>query len=297
MEKFTVWLACLFWFFASHAQAVIDVQKAFLQLNNKPTLQRFAYTGKLPKVGGHLQGIQIWQSSSAEYPVLTGSSGNLAYCLIVKQNHSDQLQLLDTFPFRHAGGCQVAGNQLLVGVEDNIAKAESEIVLVQLNDTSSNLLHAVLAKRNGIFKRSTAGATAACYTSATRLLVAVGDWDTQNIDFYNCSRIECDSVNTIQVPDSLNLPAYQAINLLQQNGTIYLVGFAQSGNRNRADLLQLELSTTKFCSISPVASYYFDISHGASFRYGAGLSYYNDTLCLYATQRNLKRKNIIAVYR
>lgn len=269
----------------------------FQKLPENPVLQSFVYTGKLPPVGGHLQGIQGWNAGKAEQLILTGSSGSFAYCLAVHQNRSNRVQQLDSFPFRHAGGCQLAGVQLFVGVEDNIAKDKSALVAVQLNDTGYSMPSRVLRKRSGAFKRSTAGATAACFISAGKVQVAVGDWDTKNLDFYTCSTTACDSVNTIQAPDSLQLPAYQAINLVQEQQRLFLVGFAQAANRNRADLWQIEMAANKPSSISLITSKYFKIKHAASFRYGAGLQYEDGQLKIYATQRSLKHRNTIAVYR
>ncbi len=291
-------LSLVFIFCRNGYSQTSEVLTAFQKLGTNPILDHFTYTGPLPSGEGHLQGVQSILSDEQPNYVLTGSSGRFAYCLVTHQGTSSNMQMLDSFPYRHAGGFQLLNHTLVVGVEDNIAKNKSEIVLGMVSDTGCSVQHEVVKSRSGTFKRSTAGATAACSAPAYGMLVAVGDWDTRNIDFYRSgANNACDSFATYHVPDSLQWPAYQSINLARDSSGIYLLGFCNSGNRNRADLYKMDMAERGVFTFKLLVTRHFVCRKGASFRYGAGLNYTKGSLQLYATQRRLKHCNTIAVYK
>ena len=263
----------------SYAQLGIDnVISSFNSISAKPDIY-FLNSGKIKiPAGGHLQGIQIFDSSKV---VLTASSGSYSYYMTADMGQSKRIKEIQSIskisdsPFRHAGGCQVYNNQLLVGIEDNMAKDKSKIVLVSLTDTLKNKAIKAIAERNGKVKRETAGATGFMKLSNCRYLVAVGDWSSRNIDFYttgNSAFDKLDSLTTFNAPENEKWPSYQSINLVtDKEGNIYLLGFALDGTKNRADLFKVTLSKDN-AQLLPITTRYFKCKHGAGFRFGSGVA-------------------------
>src|SRR5688572_31606472 len=109
-----------------------DVPAAFNNIPAQPRLTKFSCKGfKIPR-GGHLQGIQSLSEGNDETLVLTASSITHSYCVIVKNSKVVTLQKLMDAPFRHAGGCQITDGKVAVGIEDNISKDKSKVVVFNL---------------------------------------------------------------------------------------------------------------------------------------------------------------------
>jgi hypothetical protein len=271
-----------------------DVRTAFGSINTKPKIYSFKSKYKAP-AGGHLQGIQPYHAYEKPFSgqiVLTGSSNSYSYYLKAHLNgHVDTLAKIAGSPFRHAGGCQVVNPNLVVGVEDNIAKDKSQLTAIRLVDTIET---EVLKIRQGQFKRSTAGAVGCASVKSNFFLFAIGDWDTRNIDFYSLDeQTGFDSIATFSFGVAGPPCSYQSINLVTDtNNHIYLIGLGKDGNTNRADLYAVENY-----KLTLVATRLFKTNNGCSFRYGAGINCNTaQSLQIYTCQRRLKKNNKVNVF-
>ena len=88
----------------------------------------------LPQTGGHLQGVQIFESKQKEYIAVSGSSDSYAYYFVAEKTQDSIFELkyirkIWDKPMKHAGGFQVAHSFLVVGVEDNEKKDSSLLVI------------------------------------------------------------------------------------------------------------------------------------------------------------------------
>ena len=268
-----------------HAQLLTNVPAAFAALNSdKPAVRYFTNRHYATPAGGHLQGIQATSNGGW---LITASSSSYSYYLHVTADTLQSLTKLYDTPYRHAGGCQLAGGKLYTGIEDNVARDKAKVVAVAENGSL-----AVIAIRNGTYKRSTAGATGAVFVNG-KCIVAVADWDSRNIDFYRVDAAGYDSVGTFSAGNAVKWGSYQSINLLADTaGNMFLVGFCKDGTSNRADLFAIDNNY----QISIISSRAFTCKRGCSFRYAAGLSVNNNTLSIYTAQRVLKRRNAVNVF-
>jgi hypothetical protein len=138
----------------------------------------------------------------------------------------------------------------------------------------------------------------------TDYLLAVGGWDSDNVDFYTSnnvsptasnwafSRVKTwkeNSKNTSGWIDG-NWGAYQALNLLREsNGRLYLVGFNRnSGGHDWADLFSLDMSASQSRMLKKIDKKHVYCRDGASFRWGGGLYAPRPTtrITLLAAERN-----------
>lgn len=269
----------------THAQVLTNVPKAFAALQaDKPVVKHFTNHHYTAPAGGHLQGIQATGTSGW---LITASSGSYSYYLQVVADTLQSLHKLFDTPYRHAGGCQLAGGKLYTGIEDNIAKDKAKVVAVGENGSL-----AVIAMRNGTCKRSTAGATGAVYING-KYIAAVADWDSRNIDFYRVDAAGYDLVGTFSAGNAVKWGSYQSINLLADTaGNLFMIGFCKDGSHNRADLFAVNAAY----QLNLLSSHNFGCTRGCSFRYGAGLGINKNTLVLYTCQRVLKRHNAVNVF-
>lgn len=259
-----------FWFavallIKSAESQVVGVPDAFDHIGPTPSVLRLSNKIRVPS-GGHLQGIQPLGDSLL---VITASSGDYSYYLLADQHRVRSIQKISDSPFRHAGGCQAAGRNLTVGVEDNRSKMQSDIYRIQLDAAGKETRKEILTSRQGTFKRSTAGAVG--YVEAgTTWLAAVADWDSRNIDFYASRRDSIVLLGTATAPDSLHWCAYQSVNLvLDTTGGLYMIGFGLDSKGDRADLFAVQLNNGQ-AALQLVRTRYFKCK-GAGFRYGAGI--------------------------
>lgn len=92
---------------------------------------------------------------------------------------------LMTDPFRHAGGFQIFDHFLAIGIEDNHLRTSSKVKVydVAAKNVWNEPLYTI--ELQGSFEKPTAGAVGiAPYKK--EMLLAVANWDCQNIDFYAC---------------------------------------------------------------------------------------------------------------
>ncbi|HLP19898.1 MAG TPA: hypothetical protein VK174_06335 [Chitinophagales bacterium] len=266
-----------------------NVADAFARLpDSKPALLHFYNTKHKVPAGGHLQGVQGFNRNGKEQLVLTGSSGSYSYYVSAPvDSEATLVKFLDS-PYRHAGGCQLDGDMLYVGVEDNVAKDKAKVIALNMDGE----IQRTVAERKGLYKRSTAGATAAIKVDWE--IIAVCDWDSKHIDFYLPTYDGYALQETYTMPDTSVSGAYQNINLVADTaGHIFMIGFCKAGNTNRADLFSVDANY----QLTLLSSRYFKTTNECSFRYGAGLRVINkNTLAIYACQRALKRKNAVNVF-
>lgn len=269
----------------NHAQVLTNVPAAFAALDaDNPAMKYFVNRHFATPTGGHLQGIQATGTGGW---LITASSSGYSYYLRVSADTLHSLSKLYDTPYRHAGGCQLAGGKLFTGVEDNLAKDKAKVVAVEANGSL-----AVIALRGGVYKRSTAGATGAVFVKG-EYIVAVADWDSRNIDFYRVDAAGYDSVGTFSAGNAEKWGSYQSVNLLADTaGNLFLVGFCKDGTTNRADLFAIDNNY----QLSMINSRRFACKRGCSFRYGAGLAVNNNTLTVYTCQRVVKRRNTVNVF-
>ncbi|HLP51554.1 MAG TPA: hypothetical protein VK154_11760 [Chitinophagales bacterium] len=266
-----------------------NVPDAFMRIpDSKPVLVHFYNTKHKVPEGGHLQGVQAFSFNGKEHLALTGSSGSYSYYVTAPVDSEARLVKLLDSPYRHAGGCQLAGDMLYVGVEDNVAKDKAKVIALNIDGE----IQGTVAERKGRYKRSTAGATAVIKVNWE--IIAVCDWDSKHIDFYLPTYEGYGLQETYTMPDTGVAGAYQSINLVADTaGHIFMIGFCKAGSTNRADLFSVDANY----QLTLLSSRYFKTTNGCSFRYGAGLRVINkNTLAIYTCQRALKRKNAVNVF-
>ncbi|QGY43472.1 hypothetical protein GM418_07305 [Maribellus comscasis] len=281
----------LFMSFDSQAQGHrgSQLQDKWHEFGLAPEIVRFTNAFEINNTGGHIQGIQSLQTSSGRYFVLTGSSGSYSYCAVVKKGETNEVvrinKLMDK-PFKHAGGFQVYQNYMAVGVEDNELKDKSKVCIYDLSEPENVLNKPVsVIKREGAAYRSTAGCVGITEYE-NKILLAVGDWDTRNIDFYTCDaddfpggefRLDF-SLNTETIfPQNLSnkqwLP-WQNINLFTSGNKLFLVGLGQDDkDKNIASLFLMSKNQAGDFNLKLLASKSFDCNNGCSFKAAAGVGF------------------------
>ena len=145
--------------------------------------------------GGHLQGIQQAVIDGRPFLVLSGSASAQSYLALVALEGSMgrvvAVKPLMSRPFKHAGGFQVCGDYLAVGIEDDNTKMTSRVWILRL----AELLQAagprplVEIERTGAYQRATAGAVAMARVR-DRHLLCVGTWDSATIDISSNTSID-----------------------------------------------------------------------------------------------------------
>lgn len=246
----------------------------------------------IPTEGGHLQGIQYFETNGKKYVVVSGSSSTVGYYVVVELskegNKVVHYKVVGDYPFKHAGGIQVFEHYLAIGVEDNVLKDKSKVMIFDLSKPGiSDLKPLVTIEREGKFKASTAGAVG--FTKHDeQYILAVAGWDTKQIDFYRsnmkpledtaCKFVYVSSWNTIKADRSEWMNrwwhSYQNINLLvDANENLYMMGMHVTKDGNFVD--QYQLSFDREDDFEPLLvkqhMFQFYCVHGATFRNGGGL--------------------------
>ncbi len=279
-----------------------EVISAFNQIKSNPEIVKLTNNIEVNNKGGHIQGIQCYETNNAAYIFMTGSSDTYSYLSIARNNENPQVisvnQLMDK-PFKHAGGFQIYKNFLAVGIEDNSAKDKSKVCIYDITDPENPELKPIhIIERNGKPMRSTAGCIAiAEYKNKT--ILAVGDWDTKHIDFYTGNLNE--NSNDFQLTgiiDTENQPksgwsddswlAYQNINLFNIDGNLYLIGLGQNQKEeNIADLFRLEEKTNGEFSLIKLSTRTFNCNHECTFKAAAGVEFNDGIFRILASEYNI----------
>lgn len=154
----------------------------------------------------------------------------------------------------------------------------------------------VIAKREGAYERSTAGATGITQLQKGKYLIAVADWDSKNIDFYEGSDAQFDSIGTYHAPNTGYWCAYQNINLLTDTaGNLFMIGLGKQGTNNRADLFSIQFNNIQ-PQLTLLSTRNFNCKGGASFRYAAGIFTAMDGIGIITSQRNLRKRTCVNLF-
>jgi hypothetical protein len=238
-----------------------DVQTAFNSVSPTPRELLCKQGDFVIPAGGHFQGIQQATIDGRRFAIISASSDYDSYLVLAALDDSAaQPVLLNRLlgrPFKHAGGFQVLGDYLAVGIEDNTAKDSSKIWILELSQLSGSERPRPIVEieRRGAYKRATAGAVGIAKLGGRHLLL-VATWDSATIDIYTSNgktfgdralefRLhETWDANKADISDwsDQSFAAYQNINLVvDRKGSVFMVGFARTAAGNVADLFELKL--------------------------------------------------------
>ena len=304
---------------------VADVAVALDNLPDQGTLLKFSKGSfDLPR-GGHLQGIQMRFDAARDRHVmfLSHDSQTVAYLIIVEfpadLTRDGRVIHLHTFPsdgksppLRHAGGIQLAGSVLAVGLEDNQLKTRSEVQFwnVSVPEKPTQLEH-LTVRRSGPVKEKTAGAVALVQRVNDHLL-AVANWDSRAIDFYKSngkpladsecrfehharwSDAEADKANWS--PDTAFAP-YQAVNFVRQSDDqLYLLGFATDATgKNVVDLFSLDLDQKPGTMLRKTATKIVTLRGENRFQFSGGCSTRDGKATILSSPREVDSETLINI--
>ena len=283
-----------------------QVVQAFNNLPQKPVVFNIQKDTFTAPVGGHIQGIQ---QLDKKHLVISGSSNDKAYFFITKMKGitrvkrrgiiTKMIYINNDFPsmrHNHASGFQLVDNLLAIGTEGGRDTNKSSVVFYDLTDPDNPKPLRLKIDR----QEDTAGAIGLT-SIGDSLLLAVGGWDSDRIDFYwaaaNTTQLDfklldswhTKNKNTTDWTDAL-WGSYQSLNFVKEEAAnLYLVGFYQNVDGTMiADLYQVNLQQTPAKRLQKIASKRFATEAGVSFKNGAGLSLLNfpKRLNVLATERD-----------
>ncbi|MEX2513067.1 MAG: hypothetical protein WD398_09185 [Cyclobacteriaceae bacterium] len=282
-------LLYFFWFIAKSYYLILAIQgpiapdfpKAFDALAITP--HEITFTNLIPfdQNGGHLQGIQKYGENRL---FLSGSSQSKSFLVEVELDQFNKItRIIELMPepFRHAGGFQVFDHYLAIGIEDNVKRTISKVMVYDLEQSEniwSQPMYAI--QREGEYERVTAGAVGIT-SYRENMILAVANWDSRNIDLYFCplktfqmGKGEFKWKNSIS--SDLHWLSYQNINLFTDlKGGLYLVGLANNSEGQQvADLFQLVVdpSGIEKAALHKIQTKVFHTTDGVDFKAGAGIS-------------------------
>ncbi len=290
-----------------------DIPTAFQNVHVERTKITFSNPDfDIPSSGGHLQGVQYYNNGTTEYVVVSGSSDSVAYYAMIDIAAQKVVRYKELMykPFDHAGGIQVIGDFLVVGVEDDFQKNTSKILFFDISKPgTSDEAPVMTIDRSGEFKTKTAGAVGITHFD-TQHLLAVATWDANTIDFYwsnakplNDPACRFELIQT-WVPTKGEKEewvdkwwrTYQCINLFTgADGKMYMFGFYKNKDGNFADLFEVSFnSETKKFTLKKTANKQFYVADGNHFRNGGGVRLVGpDELHVYAIPTNIKKKKTV----
>jgi hypothetical protein len=297
-----------------------DVRSSFEQQGEHATVIEFAMDGWSIPSGGHLQGIQRTDIDGRRYFIISGSSDDAAYFIVVGRTSRGygivQRKVICREPYRHAGGIQVIGDYLAVGVEDNLERDKSRVHFFHIASPEEPIGDPIITiQREGPEKLATAGAVAVAKRARDYLLI-VGSWDSDTLDFYRSNGValgECSSDGksrckftywqTWSKNDARKenwcddvWGSYQNLNLISDiHDRLFLLGYYCNADiGDYVDLYSLDLSKRPSEMIRKESSKIAKCKQGASFKYGGG-GYIKDedSLVSYACERNCRDTTVI----
>jgi hypothetical protein len=274
-----------------------DVYTAFKRQKNESEIIEFSNNGWLIHPGGHFQGIQRMDFADFTYFIITGSSEDEAYFIIVGKTSDKyeiiQKKVISKNPYRHAGGIQVVGDYIVVGIEDNQKQNVSQVLIFDIKEPDKPIGEPILViHREGKKKLATAGAVAMTKIGREYLLI-VGSWDSDTLDFYrsngrNLGELNTDGKSLCEFnycftwnKDYSNRNGwcdskwgnYQNINLINDlNDNMFLIGyyFDEEKGFDYKDLFSLHLDKPIPEMIKKESSKRMVCKNGASFNYCGG---------------------------
>src|SRR5690606_25973826 len=123
--------------------------------------------------GGHLQGVQLYEGKL----YISGSSDQFAYLTVFAEQEEGfrfiGVKKLGEKPFHHAGGFQLAGQWLAIGIENPRTRTESMVQLFDVSSSKTFTAPVLVLHRKGQQGRSTGGAVA-LLRRKDHFLLAVG---------------------------------------------------------------------------------------------------------------------------
>jgi len=267
--------------------------------------------------GGHLQGIQYYKYNQKEYFYLSGSSDSNSYYSIVKMGRENSVISVNNIlpkPYKHAGGFQISNNLMAIGVEDNSARNKSKVFIYRIENPENPPEEPLdIIERIGEEKRATAGCTGIIEIS-DYLLVVVGDWDTEHLDFYRINKnmlgVEEKTFNLVYSIDVKKANKsewinniwykYQNINFIKDSAeNLYLVGMASNFNgENILDFFRIEnIDYSKF-SLKKILTKKYPLNEHAKFQWGGGVYISkNNRLEIFSCSAHLDEKSKIIIYK
>lgn len=293
-------------------QGDFNVISAFKQINPDANVVTFSYAREINNNGGHIQGIQPYDNKNGPYVFMTGSSDSHSYLAVVKNDENPKVvsvnQLMER-PFKHAGGFQITKNWLAVGIEDNSAKDKSKVYIYDIsNPERPDVVPVTIIERAGEPLRSTAGCVAITEYK-NKILLAVGDWDTKNIDFYTGNLSDnknrkfelVGSINTEKQIKSgwtdKNWIAYQNINLFNINERLYIVGLGQNNEGdNVADLFRLDEDNSGNFALVKLSSGLFNCDCDCTFKAAAGAEFHDGKFKIYAFGYHISETSCMNIF-
>ncbi len=306
---------------------LVDVRAALANVAAEGTLLKFARgTSEVPR-GGHLQGIQMRFDAAANrhFAFLSHDSLSTAYLVIVEfpADLSAEGRVVHVHhfpsdghspPLRHAGGIQLVGDVLVVGLEDNQLKTRSEVQFWNMADPKMpvQLTH-LTVRRSGAPKDKTAGAVALVQRGKDHLLAAA-NWDSRAIDFYlsngksfdhaACrfelhSRWQDDRADKSDWRPDQAFALYQAINLVAgASGKMFLLGFAtDSAGKDVVDLFSFDMSQKHETVLRKLTSQPMQLQAENNFRSSGGVWINGGTLAILASPHDLSAQTLINIAR
>ncbi len=252
--------------------------------------------------GGHWQGIQAYHNKKLNQQVyfLSRDSYGQAYFVAAVCDPGfpsrGEIRYLQTLPsdgrqppLRHAGGIQLIGDYLVIGVEDNQDKLRSQIQFWDVSNPFAPQLRTPLTvkRESTLPKDQTAGAVGILKCHRNHMLV-VANWDAEHLDFYLSNGLPLSDdrcrfsfkmrwsqrsahKHTWQ-PDQV-WGSYQAINLMaDHSANIYLLGFSTQGDgRDVIDLFTIDLSKETAHIVHKVSCRHMILQANAHFRSAGGI--------------------------
>ena len=298
-------------------QAISNVVDALDAVPSEGRLLQFQHGPLKLAPGGHFQGIQIRRDALRQRNIvfLSHDSETVAYLMIVEFPWDllgeGRVIHVHTFPndgksppLRHAGGIQLLGNVLAVGLEDNQEKTRSEIQFWDVSDPTllKQLTH-LTVRRSGTPKDKTAGGVGIVRREQDCLL-AVANWDSRAVDFYvsnhpqlddpKCqfefrARWQHDQADKVDWQPDSTFGAYQAINLVADaKQDIYLLGFDTSPTgKDLVDLFTVELNRDPKKLLRKTSTKPMRLQGDNHFRYSGGIWFDDDRLAILSSERSL----------
>lgn len=305
--------------------AIADVPGALASLPAEGATLKFAAGEfKLPR-GGHLQGVQLRFDAAAGRHVafLSHDSETVAYLVVVEfpavLPGAGRVIHVHEFPsdgqsppLRHAGGMQLAGDVLAIGLEDNQQKTRSEIQFWDVSQPERpNELESLAIRRSGPARQQTAGAVGILRREKDHLL-AVANWDSRAIDFYvsgdkpladpRCrfglqARWQDAAAEKSDWQPDRQFAPYQAVNLLadaKQN--VFLVGFAtEPAGRDVVDLFSVDISQPPGKLLRKLARKPIALAGENHFVYAGGAWIHKGRMSILSSPRELARETTLNI--
>lgn len=294
--------------------------QAFHRIPRQPRVSSIDGSGS-ELVGGHLQGLAVLDDRTL---FLSASGERHATVLRISWESllgtgpgsvTEQLTV-GSDPLRHPGGIQIADSVLAVGIEDDVSRAESKIVFLDVDPVAhaTPLTHLEFSRRASLSDtgagRWTAGAVGLTRRNSHFLLV-VGSWHSATLDFYlsttgdlrdpktrfeHRATWEASRSNRTTWLDT-NWESYQCLWVSFCGGRTHLLGSHRNGGgEDWLDLYRVDLGAGSEQLITKVGKRHL-ACRGATFKHAGGffLAAGSDVGAI-ATQRTLATDTALNVF-